>query len=43
LKIWIFNGAFHIYPIFTKIFSCEIIHVFLDALLMMVIELSKFG
>ena len=45
-KFWkygVFNGAFHICPIFTKIFSCEIFHVFLDALLMMVIALSKFG
>jgi hypothetical protein len=33
----------HICPIFTKGFSCEIFHVFLDALPMMVIALSNFG
>jgi hypothetical protein len=45
-KFWnygVFNGAFHICPIFTKIFSCEIFHVFLDEIPMMVISLSNFG
>jgi hypothetical protein len=42
-KYGIFNGVFHICPIFIEIFSCEIFHVFLDALPMMVITLSNFG
>jgi hypothetical protein len=39
----VFNGAFHICPIFTKKISCKIFHVFLDTLPMMVIALSNFG
>jgi hypothetical protein len=42
-KYGVFNGAFYICPIFTKIFSYDIFHVFLDALPMMVIILSNFG
>jgi hypothetical protein len=39
----VFSMRLHICPIFTKIFSCEIFHVFLDALPMMIIALSNFG
>jgi hypothetical protein len=45
-KFWkygVFNGAFHICLIFTKISSYKIFHVYLDALPMMVITLSNFG
>jgi hypothetical protein len=35
--------VFYICSIFIKIFSCEIFHIFLDALPMMVIALSNFG
>jgi hypothetical protein len=42
-KFGVFNGVFHICLIFTKMFSCEIFHVFSNALQMIVIALSNFG
>jgi hypothetical protein len=39
----VFSMGHFICPIFTKIISCRIFHVFLDVLPMMVIALSNFG
>ena len=44
LKNMVFSmWCFTYVPIFTKIFSCEIFHVFLDVLPMMIIVLLNFG